>query len=67
MYPSRDRLVIFDADGTLIDTFPVVEQAFSQHGMDIGDVERFQRRRKPLKHWVGRLSHAPDLASTIRT
>ena len=46
MYPSRDRLVILDADGTLIDTFPVVQAAFAQHGMDIGDVLRFQRRRK---------------------
>ena len=35
MYGSRDRLVIFDADGTLIDTFPVVERAFMLHGMDI--------------------------------
>lgn len=53
MYPSRDRLVIFDADGTLIDAFPVVERAFAQHGMDIGDRDRFQRRRKLLKYLGG--------------
>ncbi|MBP5986764.1 MAG: HAD family hydrolase [Azonexus sp.] len=53
MYASRDRLVIFDADGTLIDAFHAVEQAFSQHGMDIGDLGRFQRRRKLLKYLGG--------------
>lgn len=53
MYPSRDRLVIFDADGTLIDAFPVVERSFAHHGMDIGDLDRFQRRRKLLKYLGG--------------
>ncbi len=58
MYPSRDRLVIFDADGTLIDSFPVVEHAFMLHGMDIGDLKRFQRRRKLLKY-IGGLREFP--------
>lgn len=58
MYRSRDRLVIFDADGTLIDAFHVVERAFKQHGMDIGDLERFQRRRKLLKY-IGGLREFP--------
>ncbi len=58
MYGSRDRLVIFDADGTLIDTFPVVERSFMLHGMDIGDLERFQRRRKLLKY-IGGLREFP--------
>lgn len=53
MYASRNRLVIFDADGTLIDAFPVVAQAFAHHGMDIGTLERFQRRRKLLKYAGG--------------
>lgn len=53
MYSSRDRLVIFDADGTLIDAFPAVERAFDRHGMDIGDYRRFQRRRKLLKYLGG--------------
>lgn len=53
MYTSRDRLVIFDADGTLIDAFPAVDLAFSRHGMDIGDLGRFQRRRKLLKYLGG--------------
>lgn len=58
MFASRDRLVIFDADGTLIDAFPVVERAFTLHGMDIGDLERFQRRRKLLKY-IGGLREFP--------
>jgi phosphoglycolate phosphatase len=53
MYASRDRLVIFDADGTLIDSFHAVEMSFAQHGMDIGDLKRFQRRRKLLKYLGG--------------
>ena len=53
MYPSKDRLVIFDADGTLVDSFYAVELAFERHGMDIGDLHRFQRRRKLLKYLGG--------------
>jgi len=53
MYENRDRLVIFDADGTLIDAFPAVELSFARHQMDIGDLERFQRRRKLLKYLGG--------------
>lgn len=58
MYPSRDRLVIFDADGTLLDAFHVVARSFTRHGMDIGDLERFQRRRKLLKY-IGGLREFP--------
>jgi len=53
MYGSKDRLVIFDIDGTLIDSFHAVERAFAFHGMDIGDLQRFQRRRKLLKYLGG--------------
>ncbi len=53
MYGSKNRLVIFDVDGTLIDSFYAVELAFERHGMDIGDLHRFQRRRKLLKYLGG--------------
>ena len=53
MYASKERLVIFDLDGTLIDSFLAVELAFAQHGMDLGDLRRFQRRRKLLKYLGG--------------
>ena len=52
-YRSHDRLVIFDVDGTLVDSFAAIERAFEAHGMDIGDLERFQRRRKLLKYLGG--------------
>ena len=52
-YPNRDQLVIFDADGTTIDAFHAVEQSFLRHGMAIGDLERFQKRRRLFKYWAG--------------
>lgn len=58
MYRSKNRLVIFDLDGTLVDSFYAVELAFQRHGMDIGDLHRFQRRRKLLKY-VGGLREFP--------
>lgn len=58
-YPSRDQLVIFDADGTTIDAFHAIEQSFLRHGMAIGDLERFQKRRKLLKY-LGGLREFPN-------
>jgi phosphoglycolate phosphatase len=53
MYASRDRLIIFDADGTVIDAFAAIDTAFVRHGMDIGDLERFQKRRNLFKYLGG--------------
>src|ERR1035437_6913299 len=50
---NRERLVIFDADGTTIDAFHAIEQTFLRHGMAIGDLGRFQKRRKLLKYLGG--------------
>lgn len=50
---SPDKLVIFDADGTLVDAFHAMEMAFALHEMDIGDLERFQKRRKLFKYLGG--------------
>jgi phosphoglycolate phosphatase len=52
-FVNRQRLVIFDADGTLVDAFHAIEQTFLHHGMAIGDLERFQKRRKLLKYLGG--------------
>lgn len=57
-YANTERLVIFDADGTTIDAFAAIERAFLQNGMDIGDMERFQKRRKLLK-FLGGLREFP--------
>lgn len=53
MYPSAERLVILDADGTTIDAFSAIERTFAHHGMDIGDLERFQKRRHLFKYLGG--------------
>jgi phosphoglycolate phosphatase len=59
MYRSHDRLVIFDADGTTIDAFHAIEAAFLHHGMDIGDLDRFRKRRKLFKY-LGGLRELPN-------
>ena len=50
---SPYRLLILDADGTTIDAFSAIERAFAHHGMDIGDLGRFQRRHNLLKYLGG--------------
>ena len=52
-YANRERLVVLDADGTTIDAFHAIEQTFLRHDMAIGDLERFQKRRKLFKYLVG--------------
>jgi phosphoglycolate phosphatase len=52
-YSSQDYLIIFDADGTLIDAFDAIRLAFGAHGMDLGDLERFQKRHKIFKYLGG--------------
>ena len=67
IYPNHDRLVIFDVDGTLIDSFYAVETAFERHGMDIGDLHRFQRRRKLLKYLGGLREFPKNLRRQLDT
>jgi phosphoglycolate phosphatase len=57
-YTNLERLVIFDADGTTIDAFHAIQLTFLRHGMDIGDLERFQKRRKLFKY-LGELREFP--------
>lgn len=53
MYEKNERLIIFDADGTIIDAFSAIEKTFAHHGMNIGDLESFQKRRKIFKYLGG--------------
>lgn len=53
LYANAQRLVIFDADGTIVDAFRAIEQTFLAHGMAIGDLERFQKRHRLLKYLGG--------------
>jgi phosphoglycolate phosphatase len=50
---SADKLLILDADGSTIDAFSAIETTFRHHGMDIGDLERFQKRRNLFKYLGG--------------
>ena len=53
MYSNNERLIVFDADGTTIDAYPVIVDTFSRHGMELGDLERFQKRHKLFKYLGG--------------
>lgn len=53
IFPNRDKLMIFDADGTIIDAFSAIETTFAAHGMDIGELQAFQKRRKLFKYLGG--------------
>lgn len=65
MYRSHDRLIIIDADGTVIDAFSAIESAFAQHGMAIGDLERFQKRRNLFKYLGGIKEFPRNLAKQV--
>ncbi len=53
MYPNKQKLIIFDADGTIIDAFSAIERTFARHEMAIGDLESFQKRHKFFKYLGG--------------
>ena len=50
---ADDRLIILDADGTTIDAFAAIDRTFAHHGMDIGPLGRFQKRRNLFKYLGG--------------
>lgn len=65
MYRSTDRLIIFDADGTVVDAFAAMVTAFALHGLDIGDLERFQKRRNLFKYLGGIKEFPRNLAKQL--
>jgi phosphoglycolate phosphatase len=48
-----DRLIILDADGTTINAFDAIAETFSRLGMELGDLETFQKRRHLFKYLGG--------------
>jgi phosphoglycolate phosphatase len=50
---TDDRLIILDADGTTIDAFAAIDRTFDHHGMNIGPLSRFQKRRNLFKYLGG--------------
>ncbi|TSA07683.1 MAG: HAD family hydrolase [Comamonadaceae bacterium] len=53
MYSNNERLIVFDADGTIIDAYRVIVDTFTRHGMELGDLERFQKRHNLFKYLGG--------------
>jgi phosphoglycolate phosphatase len=60
MYKSNKRLIILDADGTTIDAYSAIEEAFAQHGMTLGDEASFQKRHHLFKY-LGGLKEFPSI------
>lgn len=50
---NDERLLILDADGTTINAFDAIAETFSRLGMDLGDLETFQKRRHLFKYLGG--------------
>lgn len=59
MYQNK-RLVILDADGTTIDAYPAIEQAFALNGMALGAEKSFQKRHHLFKY-LGGLKEFPSI------
>jgi phosphoglycolate phosphatase len=62
VYSNNERLIVFDADGTIIDAYRVIVDTFTRHGMELGDLERFQKRHKLFKYLGG----IKDFPSNLR-
>jgi phosphoglycolate phosphatase len=60
MYKSNKQLIIFDADGTTIDAYAAIEEAFSRHGLTLGDEESFKKRHHLFKY-LGGLKELPSI------
>ena len=60
MYESNKRLIIFDADGTTIDAYTSIQEAFSRHGLSLGDEASFQKRHHLFKY-IGGLKEFPSI------
>jgi phosphoglycolate phosphatase len=66
MFSNNKRLIILDADGTIIDAYSAIEEAFSRRGMAIGDQERFQKRRHLFKYLGGLKEFPANLKKQVR-
>ncbi len=51
--PQKETLVVLDFDGLLINSYELLKITFKHCGLDVGDEDRFQNRRKFLKYVGG--------------
>lgn len=65
MYRTKQRLLILDADGTVIDAFAAINEAFAHHNMSLGDLDRFQKRHNVFKYLGGAKEFPGNLAKQI--
>ncbi|RJG02950.1 HAD family hydrolase [Noviherbaspirillum sedimenti] len=66
MYKNNQRLLILDADGTTIDAFKAIEEAFDRHGLTLGDEASFQKRHNLFKYLGGLKEFPSVLKKNIR-
>lgn len=57
---QNKRLIILDADGTTIDAYQAIEEAFARHGMTLGEESNFQKRHHLFKY-LGGLKEFPSI------
>ena len=65
MYSDK-KLVILDADGTTIDAFSAIHSTFLKHNMDLGDLQRFQKRHNLVKYLGGVKEFPKNLKRQIK-
>ncbi len=51
--PQTKLLVVLDFDGLLINSYELLKDTLQEFGIDVGDEERFKKRRKFLKYFGG--------------
>jgi phosphoglycolate phosphatase len=50
---SKRLLVVFDFDGVLLNSYALLKDTLLEFGLDVGDEDRFKKRRKFLKYFGG--------------
>jgi phosphoglycolate phosphatase len=51
--PSKELLVVLDFDGLLVNSYALLKDTLQEFGIDVGDEDRFKKRRKFLKYFGG--------------
>jgi phosphoglycolate phosphatase len=60
---NKQILAVLDFDGLMIDSYRMLKTTFAEFDLDLGDVERFQHRRKFLKYLGGGKEFLGNLVS----
>ena len=59
----KDRLIVLDFDGFLVNSYQLLQVTFASFGLDIGAEDRFRQRRKFLKYLGGGKEFLRNLVS----